>query len=76
MVAYTVLVAVVGSAFGPIADLGWIYGLAAGVSGIIFLWHTTKLIGDPSPQRAMKVFGYSITYLTVVFVAMAAEGPF
>ena len=73
MIAYTVLVAVVGSAFGPVADLGWIYGIAAGSAGLIFLGHTSVLLKDPSAKRAMKVFGYSITYLTVVFVAMAVD---
>jgi protoheme IX farnesyltransferase len=73
MIAYTVLVAVVGSGFGPVADLGWIYGVAAGLAGLVFLGHTIMLLKDPSPKRAMKVFGYSITYLTVVFVAMAID---
>jgi len=73
MIAYTVLVAGVGSAFGPVAGLGWIYGIAAGVAGLVFLAHTTMLLKDPSAKRAMKVFGYSITYLTVVFVAMAVD---
>lgn len=73
MVVYTVLVLVVGSAFGPIAGLGWIYGISAGSAGIVFLAHTALLVRDPSPKRAMKVFGYSITYLTIVFVAMAAD---
>jgi len=73
MVAYTVLVLVVGSAFGPIAELGWIYGISAGVAGAVFLFHTVMLVRDSSPKRAMTVFGYSITYLTIVFVAMAAD---
>ena len=73
MVAYTVLVAGVGSAFGPVADLGWIYHVGAGVAGLVFLAHTVLLLRDPTAKRAMKVFGYSITYLTIVFVAMAAD---
>jgi len=73
MVVYTVLVLVVGSAFGPIAGLGWIYGVSAGVAGLAFLAHTAMLVRDPSPKRAMTVFGYSITYLTIVFVAMAVD---
>jgi len=73
MVIYTVLVLVVGSAFGPVAGLGWIYGVSAACAGIVFLVHTAMLVRDPSPKRAMKVFGYSITYLTIVFVAMAAD---
>jgi heme O synthase-like polyprenyltransferase len=28
---------------------------------------------DPSPRRAMKLFGFSITYLAVLFVSMGAD---
>ena len=73
MLGYTALVAVAGSGFGLVADLGWIYGIAAGVAGIVFIGYTLALLKDPSTKRAMKVFSFSITYLTVVFVAMALD---
>ena len=73
MLIYTGLVAVAGSVFGLVADLGWIYTIAAGAAGIVFFGYTLALLKDPSTARAMKVFSFSITYLTVVFVAMALD---
>ena len=78
IVYYTV--ALVASTFllGPVARLGWIYMVTAAVLGAVFLWLVTRLWGlaqaDLATGRdAMRVFGYSITYLTVLFVAMAGD---
>jgi heme o synthase len=64
--------------FGPVAHLGWIYMITAVVLGAGFLFLVTRLWGLAQNDRAtgrdaMRVFGYSITYLTVLFVAMAAD---
>jgi protoheme IX farnesyltransferase len=63
---------------GPVAHMGWIYMITAAVAGAGFLYLVTRLWGlaqaDAVTGRdAMKVFGYSITYLTVLFVAMAGD---
>ena len=73
MIVYTVPVVVSGVAFGPLAGLGPIYAVAAVAAGAVFMWHTVRLLSDLSARRAMKVFGYSITYVTVVFAAMAVD---
>ena len=73
MVAYTVPVAVLGVVFAPVADLGWIYLAVAILAGGAFLWHTVSLLNDLSARRPMKVFGYSITYVTLLFAAMAVD---
>jgi protoheme IX farnesyltransferase len=73
MLAYTVVVAVFAIAVWPVADLGWIYGTAAVVASMAFLVEVARLVADPSPRRAMRVFGFSITYLTVLFGALAAD---
>ncbi len=70
---YTALTVVAGWAFGPIAGLGWVYGITSVIAGGFFLVHNVKLLHDPSAERAMKVFAYSITYLTLVFAAMAVD---
>jgi len=41
--------------------------------GAMFLFRAWALHRDPSPRRAMRLFGFSITYLTVLFVAMGAD---
>jgi protoheme IX farnesyltransferase len=64
--------------FGPVAHLGLIYMVAAAVLGAGFLYMTGRLwnlarTDRASGREAMRVFSYSITYLTVLFVAMAGD---
>jgi protoheme IX farnesyltransferase len=73
MVLYTA--ALVGSTLVliPVADLGPIYGVTAVVLGLIFLAATVWLEKAPSPHASMRVFAYSITYVTVLFGAMTLD---
>jgi protoheme IX farnesyltransferase len=78
IVYYTVALVAVSFLFGPVAHLGWIYMVTAAVLGAGFLYLVTRLWGLAQTDRAtgreaMRVFGYSITYLTVLFVAMAGD---
>jgi protoheme IX farnesyltransferase len=57
----------------PVAELGWIYGVAAGVLGVLFVWGTVDLGRNPTPQRSMRVFAFSITYVTLLFGAMTID---
>jgi protoheme IX farnesyltransferase len=64
--------------FGPVAHLGLIYLIAAAALGAGFLFMTARLWSLARTDRAtgkeaMRVFSYSITYLTVLFVAMAGD---
>ena len=52
---------------------GSIYGISAIVLGALFLWGTIDLGRNPTPQRSMRVFGYSITYVTLLFAAMTID---
>ena len=73
ILAYTVAVWALGVAFTPIASMGLIYLVASVVSGALFTAYAVALQRDPTPARAMKLFHFSITYLTVLFVAMAVD---
>ncbi|MDG2114816.1 MAG: heme o synthase [Actinomycetota bacterium] len=73
MVWYTLVVIGLSVWFHVAADTGAIYLVSALVGGAIFLWHTVKLLRAPDTRQAMKVFGYSITYLGSLFVAMAVD---
>ena len=59
--------------FGPVADLGAIYLIAASILGGIFTWYALKLLRSESAGDAMRVFVWSITYLTLLFAAMALD---
>ena len=78
IVYYTVALVAVSFLLGPVAHLGWVYMVTAAVLGAGFLYYATRLWGlaqkgQVTGRDAMKVFGYSITYLTVLFVAMAGD---
>ena len=73
MLGYTIVLTVLSLVVVPVAETGWIYAGAAVVLGVIFLWSVVDLRRHPTPRRAMGVFGYSITYVTLLFGALAVD---
>lgn len=73
ILAYTVAVWALTLTLTPVASMGWIYTGAAIVSGALFTGYAVQLLRDPTPKRAMTVFTFSITYLSVLFIAMAID---
>lgn len=71
MVAYTVVLVGVSLLLYATGVVGWIYLAVAAVAGVAFLIGTWAL--RDHPEAAMKYFGYSNVYLSVVFVAVAAD---
>jgi heme o synthase len=59
--------------FGPVADMGAVYLVSATLLGAGFTWLALKLLRSETTAAAMKVFTYSITYVTLLFGAMAAD---
>jgi heme o synthase len=63
----------------PVGSLGWIYGLGAVLCGAWFLSEAHRLHvlarrdSTGAGLKAMRLFHGSITYLTVVFVAVMAD---
>ncbi len=73
MVVYTVITLACATGFGFSAEMGIIYHATALVLGALFLGMTLWLYRSPNPELAMRVFSYSITYLTVLFLVMVAD---
>ncbi|MCB1248449.1 MAG: heme o synthase [Acidimicrobiales bacterium] len=73
IVRYSVVVVVLSLVFGPVADLGAIYLVSAAVLGGLLLWYSVQVLREESAKRAMRLFTWSITYLTALFVAMAVD---
>ena len=71
IVAYAVLLGGVSVALAPVARLGPGYLAVAAVSSALFVRKAWGLRADPTPARALRVFRFSILYLTVVFSAVA-----
>jgi protoheme IX farnesyltransferase len=70
---YTVLLWGLTVLFAPVAGMGAIYLAAAVVLGAVFTWMAVRLRQDASPKMAMRLFGWSITYITLLFGAMALD---
>ena len=74
IVLYTVLLIGVSLLLLPAAGMGWVYLVAAVVLGGLFLVQALRLRADAGSGRAaIGLFRYSITYLTLLFAAVAAD---
>jgi heme o synthase len=73
MVGYTAALVATTLVLVPVADLGWIYTVAAVALGLGFIGATLALVRSPTPSRSMTVFTYSITYVTVLFAALMID---
>jgi heme o synthase len=73
MIWYTVALVISTLVLIPVAELGWIYGIAAAVLGALFLGGTLALRRHPTPAASMRLFGFSITYVTGLFGAMTLD---
>jgi len=74
IVIYTVVV-IATSFLLPVAtdEVGLIYIVSAAVLGILFLVQAIRLARDSTPERAIKLFTYSNTYLALLFAAVAVD---
>ena len=70
---YTVGVVALSLWFGQLAHLGWIYFATAVVSGGVFAVLSWGVMKSLNAKIAMRLFTFSITYVTVIFGAMAAD---
>ena len=65
----------------PIGDMGWIYLVTAVLSGGVFILESHRLLtraGSPentslASLKPMRLFHFSISYLTILFVAVAVD---
>jgi len=73
MTVYAVLLTISTLVLIPVADLGWIFGVTALVFGVAFVIGAIQLGSDPSPKRSMRLFTFSITYVTAIFVALTVD---
>ncbi len=73
IVGYTVLLWAISLLLVPVAGMGWIYSGAALALGAAFVYHAVRLLRESNVRNAMRLFGWSITYLTLLFSAMALD---
>ena len=73
ILGYTLLLWALTILFAPVAGMGALYLGTALVLGAVFTWFAARLLRDPTPKVAMRVFTWSITYITLLFGAMALD---
>lgn len=73
IILYTVVLWATTLLFAPVARMGLIYLVSAVVLGALFLAMAVALLRTQTPKMAMRLFSYSITYVTLLFGAMAVD---
>jgi protoheme IX farnesyltransferase len=73
IVMYTVVLWALTVLFSPVAGMGHLYLLSALVLGAVFMGLALELLRNATPAAAMRLFAYSITYITLLFGAMALD---
>ncbi len=59
--------------FAAVGGMGPLYVGAAVVLGAVFLLRAVELLHDATAARAMRLFHYSISYISLLFGAMAVD---
>jgi protoheme IX farnesyltransferase len=75
---YSVVLWALTLLIGPSAHLGWIYALSATVLGGMFTFYALRLYHHARNDKAdvaeaMRLFHFSITYLSALFILMAVD---
>lgn len=73
IVIYSLALWAASIAFAPVANMGLIYLGSAVVLGAVFVFYAIRLQREATTQAAMRLFGWSITYLTLLFSSMALD---
>jgi len=78
ILVYTVLMWALTLMIGPSAHLGWVYAVSATVLGAMFTFYAIRLyrhalVGKADVAEAMRLFHFSITYLSALFILMAVD---
>lgn len=73
MIRYTIALVVASLVVIPVADMRWVYGVSAVLLGGVFLGGTIALGRRQTPSSAMKLFSFSISYISLLFVALTVD---
>jgi protoheme IX farnesyltransferase len=73
ILVYTVWLWFLTLLFVPVGGMGWIYGVAATALGAVFTLFSVQLLRTGSTAVAMRLFTFSITYVTLLFGSMALD---
>ena len=70
---YSLILAPLGLAPYALGTVGLLYGVAAGVLGVVFVLAAWRVWREASDRRCKQLFGYSILYLFLIFLALIVD---
>lgn len=79
IVAYSWVMVATSLVLVPVAPMGWVYSATAVLAGAVFVVEAHRLLAAARrgvtglALRPMRLFHYSITYVTVLFLAVAVD---
>ena len=73
IIFYSVVLVGLTLVFASVAGMGSVYLGSALVLGLLFGAMAVAVRRDPSERTAMRLFSYSITYVTLLFAAMVVD---
>jgi heme o synthase len=81
IIVYSIVMVAASLVLIPVAPMGWFYTVVAGTLGVLFLYEAVALLrrinaSEPDQDvKPMRLFHGSISYLALLFLAIAID-PF
>ncbi len=73
IIRYTIIQVALTVVFGPVAGMGLLYLMSAIVLGVVFTAYTFVVRKELTERSAMRLFSFSITYITLLFGAITLD---
>ncbi|HLA25338.1 MAG TPA: heme o synthase [bacterium] len=73
IVIYSVLLVASSLLLLLFGRMGWVYGGTAAAIGVVFIALAVRVRRERTPRAAVRLFGYSMIYLALLFAAMVAD---
>ena len=73
IIGYTVVLWGLSVLFSAVGGMGLVYLVSAAVLGAVFLFYAVQVLRTQAAASAMRLFSYSITYITLLFAAMVVD---
>ena len=73
IVIYSVLLVASSLLLLVFGRMGWVYGATAAAIGAVFIVLAVRVRRERTPRSAVRLFGYSMVYLALLFAAMVAD---
>jgi protoheme IX farnesyltransferase len=73
ILVYAIVLVIATFVLSPVGGLGVVYAASAAILGAGLLYRAVQLRSEPSGQTAFRLFRYSVSYLALLFAAIAVD---